>query len=522
LARVFGILDLNKERKVALAYLKKRRTLVSNFILVTALVLAAKALGMARDVIIAPKLGTGAEANIYARVSVLPAFIFTAVATAISMVNVPTFARIEKTRGAGGAGRYLSALYSQVLVFAGGASLLLALFSGPIARLLAQGGEDASLAAALVAIAAPSLLMVSLAYLSRGVLNARDRFAVASLISIPSNIAIIAAVFAPGSGVVLISAASTVGWGLQFAIQLPLILKEGFRPFARFRFEDLADYGIYRPLPLIILGNAGLSLCFAAGVMLSGDSSSALRYANTLIVTVTGIFAISLATVSFPAFSRLSSENDAEKARRLLSHNLKLAAVMLVPLIVATVGYGRDIVRLLYERGDFDAASTASTGTALSFYAFCFVGYFFQEIFNGFFYAKKNYRAPALLTAGALAANVALMLPLRGAGIAGAAMSTTLSTVAYAVGMALLAEREAGRFLDAGLAKFMLRLAVPAAAMALAVAAFRAAGLEGALRLAGGKLGFAVPLGASLAVYAGLCLALGLVRDVLAGKEAQA
>ncbi|MDR1439827.1 MAG: oligosaccharide flippase family protein [Clostridiales bacterium] len=503
--------------------MKKQRTIVSNFILVTVLVLIAKALGMARDVIIAPMLGTGAAADVYARVSVIPTYIFTAAATAISMVNVPTLAQIEGERGAAGAKRYVSALYAQILAFAGGASLLVLLLSRPIASAMSHGAGEAQLTALLLAIAAPSLLMVSLAYLSRGILNTRDHFATTSLVSVPSNIIIIGAALMPGADVRHISVAATVGWGLQFLMQAPQIYKDGFRPFTRFRFEEKADYGIYRPLPSIILGNIGLHICFTAGIMLSGDSASALRYANTLIVTVTGIFAISLATVSFPAFSRLISEKNSEKVRLLLSYNLKLAAVMLVPLIVAAVGYGHDIIRLLYERGNFDAASTASTGTAFSVYAFSFVGYFFQEIFNGFFYAKRNYRVPALLTLGALAVNIALILPLRGFGIAGAAASTTLSSVAYAAAMAFFAEKEAGRFLNADLAAFMLKLAVPAAAMALSVALIKLAGVGALLPLAGiagGRLAFVAPLGAAMCVYVGLCLAMGLIRDVLAGRKA--
>src|SRR5207244_297117 len=91
-----------------------------------------------------------------------------------------------------------------------------------------------------------------------------------------------------------------------------------------------------------------------------------------------------------------------------------LVAFLTVPASVGLMVLGRPIVRLLFERGRFQALDTENTATALALYAVGLVAYAGVKVLAPAFYALGTPRV--LRLAGASAVGAHAMAPMGGPG----------------------------------------------------------------------------------------------------------
>ena len=112
--------------------------------------------------------------------------------------------------------------------------------------------------------------------------------------------------------------------------------------------------------------HAGIRL--ASGLSDSG-SVAALDYANKLYIILVGVFTFSITNLIFPSLSRASTEGDDEKFSSLIRLALKYVMIIITPVMVGFMIISTPIIRLFYERGQFDSHSTELTATALFFYS---------------------------------------------------------------------------------------------------------------------------------------------------------
>ena len=71
------------------------------------------------------------------------------------------------------------------------------------------------------------------------------------------------------------------------------------------------------------------------------------------------MFSVAVATVLFPALSRLVARQDWDGLRATQANGIRQIALLLIPSAAVTIALAEPITRLVYERGEFDAESTA-------------------------------------------------------------------------------------------------------------------------------------------------------------------
>ena len=272
---------------------------------------------------------------------------------------------------------------------------------------------------------------------------------------------------------------------------------------------------IYKQLVPILLGNSVLQLCTFTDRIFSSylgeGATSALSYGSNLFTMVSGIFLVAMSTVVFPELSRLCAEKNNEKIAGLINYAFKILCFIFIPYLIIVAFYHRDIVRLVYERGVFNAESTAMSSTAFLFYSFCVVGYAFQEIFNRMFYAMGKYRTPMVLGIAFALVNAVFNLLFWKKGIAVIAGTTAIVFLIYAFAVVILVKREIGKLFDKSFAAFMMKMIVPVLLMTAAFMAFRAINKQGANIFTGGY-GFIIPILIGGVLYIVSSWALGAVR----------
>ncbi|HEX3011103.1 MAG TPA: lipid II flippase MurJ, partial [Syntrophomonadaceae bacterium] len=387
------------------------------------------------------------------------------------------------------------------------------IFAPTITRIIAPGisGQVSGIAVALTRVMIPTLLFVSLTYVATGVLQVHGYFLLSSVISIPFNLVIIVSLLIKGADIMFLGYITTLGWLLQFLIQLPIIIKEKYHFFWQIDFKNEQTVNTFKQLIPILMGNSLLQLCLiidrSFATHLPAGTTAALSFGSNLFITVTSVFIVAMSTVVFPKLSKYCLDLDYTRIRLMLASIFKILLFILVPYLVLVVTYHQEIISLVYERGAFTSKSTSMTSLAFLYYSFAVIGYACQEIFNRVYYALKKFKIPMTVSMACITAKVILDLVLfRSSGIIGISASTAFCLLLYAIIMSFLVSREIGGFLRRDLFYYGLQLIMPVAAMILVILLFK-------YFISGGMvLTFLLPLTLSGCLYLGVAYIIGFKK----------
>jgi putative peptidoglycan lipid II flippase len=445
----------------------------TNFIGVSLAMFISKMLGFLRDVLLGASLGTTKIADVFMQIFGIPGLFFASIGVAISSINIPNLIWYAKDSKKSERNEYVSAVLTNVTLVTGILSILIIAASPVLIKIVLPGMEQnmQGIAVALMRTMAPTLIFICLTYITTGILQVHNHFLLPAIISIPFNLLIIASLAVWHSNVLFLGLTTTIAWALQFLIQLPVLKIEKYSLEFNTGLHNSDVKNIYRQLIPILLGNSILQLCIFTDKVfasyLGTGATSALSYGSNLFMMATGIFLVAMSTVIFPELSKSYSEKDNLKIIGLINYIFKVLVYIFVPYLLVVAFFHTDIVRIAYQRGAFNAESTALSSKAFLFYSFCIVGYAFQEIFNRLFYAMGKYRIPMVLGLIYASINMAINLLFKKLGISSKwgissiAGTTAVIFLVYAISVAYIVRKEFGRLVDRSLAGFILKMAVP-------------------------------------------------------------
>lgn len=449
-------------------------------------IFCSRILGLVRELVLAGLFGAGRGMDAFFMAFRTPNMLRDLFAEgALSMAFVTTFSKKIEIEGPEAAWRLASKVATLVAVFMSAVCVLGILCAPWIIALIAPGfdADKAALTVLLARIMYPFILLVSLAALVMGMLNARHVFAAPAFASSFFNLSMISV--GAGLGWLLdpsfgekallgLAAGALVGGLLQLLVQIPSLLKLGYRYRPDFLWRDP---GVRQVLTLMapalvaasaVQVNVLVNSVFAS--MLGDGPVSWLQYSFRLMQLPLGVFGVAIATVTLPLISRSAARNDIPEFRGTLARGLRLALLLTIPSAVGLACLAEPIISVIYERGRFDAADTVATAAALQFYAIGLVAYSALKVITPAFYALDRKTTPMFVGFFAIASNLLLnwFFTFRlGLGHRGLALSTGLVAVVnfgilYALMHRHLSGIEGGKML-AALGKILLAAAVMAA-----------------------------------------------------------
>ncbi|MEE8360356.1 MAG: murein biosynthesis integral membrane protein MurJ [Candidatus Omnitrophota bacterium] len=402
----------------------------------------SRVLGFVRDIMIANFFGTGGAIQAFLVAFRIPNLMRQVVAEgATNAAFVPVLSEYLVTKEKAEYWRLANVLLSVILI----ALLLIVVvgtFAAPlIVRIVAPGfvNEPAQLLLAidLTRVLLPYIFFIGLTAYAIGILNSLKHFTAPALAPAFLNLSMIAVMlfFGQRIDVAILSCAVLLGGMLQLFIQLPVLYAKGMRPELPKTLYHPAARTITRLFLPRLLGaavyqvNVLIDTILASLYWIVGDGGiAALYYANRLIQLPTAIFGISLATAALPALSTNFAQNDMGKFKDTLHISLKCLFLIMIPATVGLVILGNDIIRILFERGEFTAYSTMITNQALLFYSIGLFSYAGIKILVYSFYSMKDTMTPVKTASISLIINVVfnliLMWPLK---IGGLALATSIA-----------------------------------------------------------------------------------------------
>ena len=291
----------------------------------------------------------------------------------------------------------------------------------------------------------PYLVLVCLAALCMGMLNARGHFFIPAMGATTLNLVMIASVFllAPRFGHRLEDQVFALAVGVllaglaQFLFQLPVLFREGFRfRWVSPRGNDTVREVVRRMIP----GTVGVA-AFQFNVLLvqsfsyfiDGSIVASFDAAVRLMEFPQGVVGISVATYLLSALSGLAAEKNYVAFRSSLLEGL--GHLVFVNLLAAVLLFvlAEPIVRLLFERGAFDRVSTRMVAQTVMTLAPGLVAFSAVNILARAFYALGDTQTPMKISVACLLTNLVLSLwlvsGLRQAGLGAANTITSFLNV---------------------------------------------------------------------------------------------
>lgn len=312
--------------------------------------------------------------------------------------------------------------------------------------------ETAQLAARLTRIVLPSLLFAAVAMMMTAILNSRYRFAAAAIgPGLASLGIIIATLFFAHGDIRVVAVGTLVGYLACLLLQCFDLPRTGFRYRPVCDLHDPQVRRVLRAMLPILLGLAVtqcytiINRIFASGM--TEGSISALNYANKVMNLPISLFVVAVITAVFPQMAEEAGRRDQAALGRSLSRALAMILLLTVPATLGLLLLDQPIVRLLFERGSFDAEATAMTARALFAMSPGMVFLACSMLMLRVFYACGQVKTPLWVGLISIAVNILASLLLQGPlGHVGLAWANSLAAAANAGLLAWLLQRRLGYF----------------------------------------------------------------------------
>ncbi|MGH8139737.1 MAG: murein biosynthesis integral membrane protein MurJ [Steroidobacteraceae bacterium] len=387
-------------------------------------VLCSRVLGLIREQVFAALFGGGRLMDAFTIAFRIPNLLRDLFAEgALSTSFVTTFSKTVATQGDRSAWRLADKVATATVIVLSTLTIVGILSAPWLVGILAPGfdPDKAALTVTLTRVMYPFILLVSLAALVMGMLNAKEVFGVPAMASSFFNLgSIIGGVSlgwwldpAFGPRALLGSAIGTlIGGTLQFAVQLPAVRKLGYAFRPDFQWRDPGVKAILRLMgPSVVAASTTQVNVLVNSVFASrlGDGPTFwLTIAFRLMQLPLGIFGVALGTVALPLLARMAATGNTEAFRSELARGMRLAFLMTIPASVGLIVLAEPIISVLYQHGKFGAYETAESAGALRFYAIGLCGYAALKVLVNAFYAIDQRKTPMIVSFLAVALNLLL------------------------------------------------------------------------------------------------------------------
>jgi putative peptidoglycan lipid II flippase len=321
-----------------------------------------------------------------------------------------------------------------------------------------------------------------------------------------------AVVLADRWGVNGLAVGVVLGAGMHLGIQVPGVLREGFRYRPVLGWSDPAVAQVGRLMAPRVVGLAAAQVNFVVtGYFASRVGASAISnmtYAWLLAGLPLALFGMALSTAVFPRLAGQVAREDLEALAQTVSRVLRLIMFMTVPAAIGLALLREPATITLLERGAFTRADSLVTAEALGWYCLGIVPQAGIEIHSRGFYALGDTRTPVIFAVTAVVTNLLLGAFLwQPYGVKGLAFAVSASAWVEWLGLYAFYLRRTGWSPAeelADLARIAVAGGVMGVAVALAVAAIgTGSGVDAAIAAAAG-------VGAGATTYAAMSLALGI------------
>lgn len=411
--------------------------------------LGSTVLGFGREVVNARYYGTRWEMDAFLAATVIPMILFGVFNGALLSALVPTFSEYIAHGDDEEAWRLANTIINGLFIVLSACAVLGYLLAPFYVPLIAHGfpKPEMGVTIRMTRWLMPSIVAVSLSGVLSAVLNAHQRFRSAALTGIALNVVTIACVVLlhRSIGIYAVVLGTALGLFAQMLVQVPALLLTG-----KYRFTlDVNHPGLARMWdllgPIIVGGAAGqIALFFDRyfASTLSPGYMAGMNYATKLVNFPYQIFAAAIATVIFPLLASHFARENRAAVGNSVTLGLRLVNFITIPSVCALVVLAYPMVQTLFERGSFQATSTALCAGLLPYAAVGLVALAANVVLTRCAFACKEVSWTVAISVFTVVVNVLLsLLWLPSLGARGLLLANSVSQSLQALMLLVLVKR---------------------------------------------------------------------------------
>ncbi len=423
-------------------------------IIVSAMTMLSRLLGLARDVVIAYILGAGAASDVFIFANKIPNFLRRLFAEgAFAQAFIPVLTEVHDRGNEAELKDFVAKVSGTLGVVVFFTAIIGVLGSSVLAALFGMGwfidylndqpaGQKFELASLMLKITFPYIFFISLTGFAGAILNTLNKFAVAAFTPVLLNISIIACAYIFSDAFSVPSFA--LAWGVliggvvQLLFQLPFLFRVGLLIKPKWGWHD-PNVKKVRTLMIpalfgVSVSQINLLLDTVIASFLMTNAISWLYYSDRLLEFPLGLFGIAIATVILPTLSRNHVQSDKQAFAANLDWAVRLIACMGIPAAAALFVLAMPLILVIFQRGEFTIEDSYMASLSLMAYASGLLSFMLVKVFAPAFYSRQDTKTPVRYGIITMVANMVFNLLLAVPfGYVGLAMATAISGTLNAV-----------------------------------------------------------------------------------------
>jgi len=403
----------------------KKSGLWRSTLIVSAMTMLSRIAGLVRDMVLMSVFGADKMMDAFLVAFKIPNFLRRLFAEgAFAQAFVPVLSEYKTQRGD-------DAVRDLISKVAGSLSCILllvtvvAILGAPLIMWVFAPGfsgdpEKFNLAADMLQITFPYLLLISLTAFAGGILNSYGAFALSSFTPVLLNLVMIASALflAPQLDIPVMALA----WGVliagvaQLALQIPALYNIGMLPRFKVAF---ADEGVKKIFTLMLPAMFGVSVSqinllldtILASFLISG-SVSWLYTAERLTELPLGLIGIAVATVILPSLSAKHAQKSDVEFRAMLDWALRVIVLVGVPSSLAMFILAEPMIATLFQYGKFSQHDVLMSAGALKALSGGILAFMLIKVFAPGYYSRQDVKTPVKIGIIAMISNMVFNLML--------------------------------------------------------------------------------------------------------------
>jgi len=395
---------------------QKSQKISSAAIIVAFFGLISRLLGLWRDRLLAGQFGATRALDVYYAAFKIPDLVYNLlIIGAVSSAFLPVFYEYltkNKDEAWQFAANVFNILILALIIF----SAVLILFAPQLVYLVAPGFDNASreLTVNVSRFLFLSPLLLGISALLSALLQAFSRFLITSLAPIFYNLGIISGIvyLAPRYGIWGLAYGVILGALLHFLIQIPSLIKIGFRFRRIFNFRE---NGLVKVIKLWLPRTAGLFALQMNNIVLIGIASvlatgsiAIFNFADNLRWVPIGMIGVAFSTAVFPAMSLAYARGEKNLFIKRFSLAVRQTLFIVVPLSFLIFILRAQIVEIILRTGNFSQQDAQLTAAVLGFFAFGIFAASLIPLFTRAFFAFHNTKIPVFINIFSMLLNIIL------------------------------------------------------------------------------------------------------------------
>ncbi len=384
-------------------------------------ILLGQVFSLLSSILITNAFGTGIQNEAFNASNRLPDILYQLIAGgALASAFIPTFTTLLTRGERSKAWLLASAIANIITIIFIVLGVAIAIFAPWVVRFILAPGFAVDpvkfkLTIDLVRIQMAAPVIFGVSGLIMGILNSHRSFLWPALAPMMYSIGKILGVLllVPSMGVYGLALGVVGGAIMHGLVQLPALLKLSglkYTPTFGSKLPDVRE--VARLMGPRVLGVAFVQLNFLVNTRLASvqplGSVTALAVGFSLMMIPEAAIAQAIAIAALPAFSAQVAAGKLDEMRGSLAGLLRGLLLLALPASLGLILLRMPLVTVVFQRGQFDAASTQLVAWALLWYAAGLVGHSVVEIVSRAFYALHDTKTPVFVGVAAMSLNVGL------------------------------------------------------------------------------------------------------------------